>query len=150
MNMRRRVQRNRINVRKLLIHSKGRTSYVPKHQIYRQMWKMNKYDSDNWPSVPHAHSFSGKQKMDVWTGEVFDAQTHKHVGNARKKEIESLHKDKEFIAFAKDAIKYHHEHYPEHKFTIPQWFEVLLMKPQLYMEPSEDAIKSFCITVIYE
>ena len=87
MNMRRRVQRNRINVRKLLIHSKGRTSYVPKHQIYRQMWKMNKYDSDNWPSVPHAHSFSGKQKMDVWTGEVFDAQTHKHVGNARKKEV---------------------------------------------------------------
>ena len=98
--------------------------YCPRITIYRMIWSFNKYDDDDWPSVPHGHSQDKKYKLNVWTGEVFDRITKKTIGKASKKELSMLHGDSQFKRFAKETIQWHHKEHPEHQFSVPEWLMI--------------------------
>jgi len=55
------------------------------------IWRLNKTDADNWPSNLHGHNLEKKQKIDFYTGEIFDINTKKLISKLRKKQLNNLH-----------------------------------------------------------
>ncbi|MBR0156246.1 MAG: hypothetical protein IJM20_01840 [Clostridia bacterium] len=148
--MRKVLTQHNPSIRRLVCDSGKRVNYVTNFQIHRQIWDLNMYDDDNWPSVPHGHSLDGKYKLNVWTGEIFEITTKKRVGHARKKELNVLYSNNEFIKFARSAIQYHKEHFPYHSFDIPDWFNAKTRKRQAYAAFNEDTHFRLSIIVIYD
>ena len=69
-------------------------------------WNFHKNDADPNPSTPHGHS--GRNKLNPYTGEVFDASTGKIVYNLRKKALikilKALIANKEYAPY-KEALQ---------------------------------------------
>ena len=145
--MRHIVVKNFNSDKRISSHCVGRRGYSPGFSLFSQNWQMHLTDADNWPSVPHAHSCNGDYKMNVWTGEVFEIPSKRFVGNARKKELEKMHRDDKFKRFAKKAIVAHRELYPDHHFTVPDWFMPLLNAVQHHYDSNEDEIVFFTMSV---
>lgn len=54
-------------------------------------WRVHKSDVDNWPSNLHAHSLEVAEKMDLYTGEIYDVKSHELVRKLRPKELRNVH-----------------------------------------------------------
>ena len=52
--------------------------------------RVHKSDVDPWPSSPHGHILGTSQKVNVYTGEIFDKVTRKLVGKLSKQGLATL------------------------------------------------------------
>ena len=86
--------------------------YRPKDKIYKMIWVFHKTDVDPFPSVPHGHSTSGKYKLKLWSGEVYDTHTNKQVGKANKKEMLILYRNNKFQSFVNDVREWFEQNNP--------------------------------------
>ena len=93
--------------------------YRPPFKIYDLTWEFHKNDVDFFPSVPHGHS--GKYKLDVVNGDVYEKDKKKPIGRIKEKELDKLKKDKRFIEFASEVIKWYKKEYPERNIKTPDW-----------------------------
>lgn len=96
-----------------------RRIYKPPFKIYDLTWEFHKGDVDFFPSVPHGHS--GKYKLDVVNGDVYEKDKKQPIGKIKEKEFDKLKKDKRFIEFAKEVIKWYKKEYPERNIKTPDW-----------------------------
>ena len=106
-------------------HRSHFTMYSPRVKLFDCSWKFTIGDSDDHPSVPHAHSVIEGYRLDAWTGDVYPKgkERKKTIGKLKGRELELLHKDPKFIAFAKSQIEWYRNEYPHIKFYVPEWFE---------------------------
>lgn len=81
----------------------------------RGIWQINLDDPDPWPSDPHADRVDGAEKLDLFTGEVFDKKTGKPIYKLSKKDMKFIFRKimdskedsiKEKILEQKDKITY--------------------------------------------
>lgn len=56
-----------------------------------KIWEFHKTDCDPWPSTPHGHF--GKEKLDPFTGKIYDIITKQHVANLSKSRLKQLQID---------------------------------------------------------
>ncbi len=55
--------------------------------------RVHKADADDWPSDLHAHSLiNPREKLDLYTGRVYDAETHEEIRKLRPKQMLNIHK----------------------------------------------------------
>lgn len=95
------------------------TMFSPKERLYNCVWTFHKYDEDFLPSVPHGHS--GEYKLDVNNGNVYNKSSDKAVGHATKKELDRLHRNKDFQQFTKEHIAWYKETFPSVPVQEPAW-----------------------------
>lgn len=90
-------------------------------QIKKMRWYFHEYDKDDRPSVPHAHSFEGRYKLDPWNGSVYKIINKKLVfhGKAKKIELEELHGNQAFMQFALKEIQWYQKEFPCKKPNSP-------------------------------
>jgi len=56
------------------------------------IWRIHKSDPDNiFPSDPHADRVDAKEKLDLYTGEVFDKVTHDFLYKMSKKSMQFIY-----------------------------------------------------------
>lgn len=110
------------------IHRNHFTMYSPRMRLYNCIWKFTIGDRDDHPSVPHGHSIEKGYRLNAWTGEVFPkgCERQQPIGNLKRKELAALHRDPNFIAFAKTQIEWYHTEFPNIKFYVPEWFEAMI------------------------
>jgi|TARA_B100001971_G_C18188204_1_gene536943 hypothetical protein len=59
-----------------------------------KVWKFHKYDPDDiFPSKLHGHNHEDKEKVDVYTGEVFDATTRQLKRKLGKQELNRIQEE---------------------------------------------------------
>ena len=69
-------------------------------------WIFHPFDNDPKPSIPHGHHQDNpEQKLDPWTGKVWEGK--KHVGSISKKEKERILSDPRFKDIARKASDHH-------------------------------------------
>jgi hypothetical protein len=56
-------------------------------RIAGNQWRLHRYDPDPWPCVPHAINPNG-EKLNPFTGEVFDARNKRPIRKLAKSELE--------------------------------------------------------------
>jgi hypothetical protein len=61
--------------------------------IGHKKWQFHKSDPDKWPSVPHGHNYQENQKINVYTGEVFQPKTKKYLGKLKNKFLKDMQKE---------------------------------------------------------
>ena len=71
------------------------TLLFPKVRVKGMSWVFHKGDDDYRPSVPHGHSTDNLYRLQLWTGNIYEAQTGKLKYKAKKKDIKSPAKEKE-------------------------------------------------------
>lgn len=59
----------------------------------RHIWIIHRNDADTWPSSPHAHDYEHNQKLDLGSGEIYDASNKKCIGNLGRKRLLELRED---------------------------------------------------------
>lgn len=100
--------------------------YTVRKKLYNCVWIFKIGDPDDKPSVPHAHSKENGYRLNAWTGEVYPAGSERKniIGQLSRKELTKLHKDKNFLKFAKKQIEWYQKEYPCINFYIPEWFRI--------------------------
>ena len=58
--------------------------------VHGHTWRFHKSDSDNWPSALHGHDYENRLKVDVLTGNVFDAVTRGYRHKLTSKDLKHL------------------------------------------------------------
>ena len=111
-------------------HRSHFTMYSPRVKLFGCSWKFTIGDSDDHPSVPHAHSVIEGYRLDAWTGDVYPKGKERKntIGKLKRRELDLLHKDPKFIAFAKSQIEWYRTEYPSIKFYVPAWFETKYLR----------------------
>ncbi len=106
-------------------HRSHFTMYSPRVKLFGCSWKFTIGDSDDHPSVPHAHSVIEGYRLDAWTGDVYPKGKERKntIGKLKRRELDLLHKDPKFIAFAQSQIKWYRNEYPHIRFYVPEWFK---------------------------
>lgn len=69
------------------------------------LWTFNQYDKDPIPSVPHGHY--GMLKLNVYTGEIVDANTGKVIKKLSDKDLFRLQHDPKFEDFVRKAVDFY-------------------------------------------
>lgn len=100
--------------------------YTVRQKLYNCVWIFKIGDPDDKPSVPHAHSKENGYRLNAWTGEVYPAGSERKniIGQLSRKELTKLHRDKNFLKFAKKQIEWYQKEYPCINFYIPEWFRI--------------------------
>ena len=100
--------------------------YSPREKIHNCMWFFKIGDADDQSSVPHAHSKEEGYRLNAWTGEIYPAGSERKntICQLSRKELSKLHKDKDFLYFAKKQIEWYQSEYPDIRFYVPEWFEL--------------------------
>lgn len=103
--------------------------YSPKEKLHNCIWIFKIGDADDNPSVPHAHAQEYGYRLNAWSGEVYPAGTEREkvIGNLSRKELAKLHKDPDFLKFAKKQIEWYQEKFPHISFFVPEWFRIKYM-----------------------
>ena len=86
------------------------TNLRPKVAVKKMYWEFHKGDDDYYPSVPHGHSLDGKSldgkyKLKLWTGEIIEVSTGKHVMTAKKRDMQALYNYPGFKEFVEECRK---------------------------------------------
>lgn len=53
-------------------------------------WAIHLNDKDNWPSNFHAHDYEKKEKLDLFTGRVYNIQNKKNIKNMTAKKHKAI------------------------------------------------------------
>lgn len=56
-----------------------------------KIWTFHKNDEDPWPSIPHGHC--GVEKLNPFTGKIYDVRTRECIGRVKKQALRKLQKD---------------------------------------------------------
>jgi len=82
-------------------------SYKTNYTIDGTKWIMSRDDLDHWPSMPHFHSVEKDEKMNVYTGDIYDIKTKNYLRSVGKKDMKTLWKDKKAVAIIMYSIEKH-------------------------------------------
>jgi len=106
----------------------GFWAYSPREKMQNCIWLFKIGDPDDNPSVPHAHAAEYGYRLNAWTGEIFPAGAERKntIGQLKRKELNKLHSDKQFLDFSKRQIEWYKKTYPNIHFYVPEWFETKL------------------------
>lgn len=104
--------------------------YSPREKMQNCIWIFKLGDSDDHPSIPHAHAQEVGYRLDAWSGDIYSAgnERTRKVGKLTPKELRKLHRDQGFLRFAKKQIDWYRTEYPHIEFFVPEWFEIMYMK----------------------
>lgn len=69
------------------------------HTMKGVRWYIHEKDADiNEPSCPHCHAVGKNWKLNIYTGQIYDAQNHRYTGEkVSKTELKKLWKQKKFV-----------------------------------------------------
>ena len=114
--------------------------YSPREKLHNCVWVFTIGDSDDHPSVPHAHAVEYGYRLNAWTGEIFPAGNEREntIGHLKKKELNKLHSDKQFIDFSKKQIDWYMKAYPDIHFFVPDWFKNKYINMKLHSRKIEN------------
>lgn len=59
-------------------------------KVDNRKWRFHKNDPDDWPSTVHGHDYACGEKLDAFTGEIFDVVTRNKVGKLKKKALNQV------------------------------------------------------------
>ena len=123
----------------------GPRMYTPREKFQNRIWEFTIGDADDYPSIPHAHARGSGERLNAWTGEIYQAGNErvKTIGKLKKKELSRLHSDPRFIEFAKNQIVWYRNAYPHITFDVPDWFEVKCRISYLNVKMDEKEITNF-------
>lgn len=93
----------------------SRWFYTSKININNSKWQLHIADKDPFPSVPHMHAINVPLKLNIYTGEIYDAKTHLYITTASKKDLKKLWSDEKFIATVKNARNIYLQDNPKYK-----------------------------------
>jgi hypothetical protein len=51
------------------------------------VWEFHKYDKDPFPSSPHGHCAEKSQKLDIYTGIIYDINTRNPIRKVSQKKL---------------------------------------------------------------
>lgn len=119
--------------------------YSPREKLYDCIWVFTIGDADDHPSIPHAHAQEKGFRLDAWTGDIYPAGNEREriIGKLKRKELEKLHSDPQFLAFARKQIDWYREENPHISFYVPEWFELKYKQPQLLAKNVESELEVF-------
>ena len=114
-------------------------------KLQNRIWEFTIGDADDHPSIPHAHARGSGERLNAWTGEIYQAGNDrvKIIGKLKKKELSRLHSDPRFIEFARNQIDWYRNTYPHITFDVPDWFETKCRLSCLSMKRDENEITDF-------
>lgn len=93
----------------------SRWFYTSKININNSKWEMHIADKDPFPSVPHMHATNVPLKLNIYTGEIYDAKTRLYITKASKKDLKKLWTDEKFIISVKNARNIYLQNNPKYK-----------------------------------
>ena len=79
------------------------------HTMKGLHWCIHEKDDDiNEPSCPHCHAVEKNWKLNIYTGQIYDAQNHQYTGEkVSKAELKKLWKQKKFVEIVlKERARY--------------------------------------------
>ncbi len=80
-------------------------------------WEFHQSDPDFFPSIPHGHFMGRRQpKLDAYVGWIYRGA--EQIGREPKKKIIALWNDTTFRDFARVAIEYYIEHFPNYCWRV--------------------------------
>ena len=123
----------------------GPRMYTPREKLQNRIWEFTIGDADDHPSIPHAHARGSGERLNAWTGEIYQAGNDrvKIIGKLKKKELSRLHSDPRFIEFARNQIDWYRNTYPHLTFDVPDRFETKCRSSCLSMKRDENEITDF-------
>ena len=74
------------------IRDNGMEKFIEVTVKNRGIWVIHLSDADPWPSKPHAHNLESNEKLNLLTGEVFNATTHKFLYKMSDKTMNFFYK----------------------------------------------------------
>ncbi len=119
--------------------------YTPKYKLQKCFWVFTIGDSDDNPSVPHAHAKDTGYRLNAWTGDIYPAgnERKKIIGKLKKKELSTLHSDPDFLDFARKQIIWYQSEYPNIKFYVPDWFQLKTRQPRMIKKEMINEVGDF-------
>ena len=96
-------------VKRIKQNTFGIKNYTPHGKMENRIWKFTIGDADDHPSIPHAHAKETGERLNPWTGEIYQAGNKRTqvIGRVRSKELNRLHSDPKFIEFARKQIEWY-------------------------------------------
>ena len=88
------------------------TLLFPKVRVKGMSWVFHKGDDDDRPSVPHGHSTDNLYRLQLWTGNIYEAQTGKLKYKAKKKDIKALYNYPGFLEFVNECREEYMKRHP--------------------------------------
>ncbi|MBQ7077386.1 MAG: hypothetical protein IJM91_04590 [Lachnospiraceae bacterium] len=88
--------------------------FKTRFRLKRQFWYGEYADTDFFtPSCPHLHSEDQKYKLNVYTGDIYDAKNRKFNGmRVSDNELKKLWSDDKFYKFANEMRKIYSDKFP--------------------------------------
>ena len=93
----------------------SRWFYTSKININNFKWQIHIADKDPFPSVPHMHATDVPLKLNIYTGEIYDAKTKLYITTASRKDLKKLWADEKFVTTVKNARKIYLQNNPKYK-----------------------------------
>ena len=93
----------------------SRWFYTSKININNSKWQIHIADKDPFPSVPHMHATNVPLKLNIYTGEIYDAKTKVCITTASRKDLKKLWADEKFVTTVKNARKIYLQNNPKYK-----------------------------------